>query len=150
VEVYSRGGEGGIDLAQAVLRAAASQPSFQPVYQLDWPLEQKVEAVARTIYGAAEVRFSAAARRQIEELSRHGYDRLPVCMAKTPTSLSADPSLLGRPQGFTVEVRELRLFAGAGYVVALLNDIQTMPGLGRRPRAAQIDIDEHGNIIGVS
>jgi len=150
VEVYSRGGEGGIDLAQAVLRAAASQPSFQPVYQLDWPLEQKVEAVARTIYGAAEVRFSAAARRQIEELSRHGYDRLPVCMAKTPTSLSADPSLLGRPQGFTVEVRELRLFAGAGYVVVLLNDIQTMPGLGRRPRAAQIDIDEHGNIIGVS
>ncbi len=150
VDVYARGGEGGIELARAVLRAAAEHPEFRPVYDLDWPLERKVEAVAKTLYGAAGVRFTAAARRQLEELVRLGYDRLPVCMAKTPTSLSADPSLLGRPEGFTVDVRELRLFAGAGYIVVLLGDIQTMPGLGRAPRAAQIDIDERGNILGVS
>lgn len=150
VDVYARGGEGGIDLAHAVLRAAMAESSYQPVYELEWPLEDKVRAVARTIYGAAEIRFSATARRQLEEFARHGYDRLPICMAKTPLSLSADPALLGRPEGFSVEVRELRLFAGAGYVVVLLNDIQTMPGLGRKPRAVQIDIDEDGNIIGVT
>lgn len=150
VDVYTRGGEGGIELAQAVLRVANTPPSFQTVYDLDAPLEQKVEAVATTLYGAGSVHFRPAARRQLEELTRFGYDRLPICMAKTPTSLSADPNLLGRPRGFTVEVRELRLFAGAGYIVVLLGDIQTMPGLGRQPRAMQIDIDEKGNILGVS
>ncbi len=150
VEVYTRGGEGGIELAHAVLRAAQAEPSFQPLYDLAWPLEAKVEAVARTLYGAESVHFTATARRQLEDLRRLGYDRLPICMAKTQVSLSADPNLLGRPEGFTIEVRELRLFAGAGYVVVLLGDIQTMPGLGRNPRAALIDIDEEGNILGVS
>ena len=120
------------------------------MYELDWPLERKVEAVARTLYGAGAVRFSPAAKRQLDDLVRFGYDRLPICTAKTAQSLSADPNLLGRPEDFTVEVRELRLFAGAGYIVVLLGDIQTMPGLGRHPRAAHIDIDEHGRILGVS
>ncbi|MCS7246165.1 MAG: formate--tetrahydrofolate ligase [Thermomicrobium sp.] len=150
VEVYTHGGEGGRALAEAVLRAAQETSSFQPIYELDWPLERKVEAVARTLYGAAQVRFAPSARRQLADLMRLGYDRLPICIAKTPMSLSADPGLLGRPEGFTVEVRELRLFAGAGYVVVLLGDIQTMPGLGRQPRAVAIDIDENGNILGMS
>jgi formate--tetrahydrofolate ligase len=150
VEVFTRGGEGGLELARAVLRAAQEPPAFRPVYELDWPLERKVEAVARTLYGAGAVRFSPAAKRQLDDLVRLGYDRLPICMAKTAQSLSADPNLLGRPEDFTVEVRELRLFAGAGYIVVLLGDIQTMPGLGRHPRAAHIDIDEHGRILGVS
>ena len=150
VEVFTRGGEGGLELARAVLRAAQEPPAFRPVYELDWPLERKVEAVARTLYGAGTVRFSPAVKRQLDDLVRLGYDRLPICMAKTAQSLSADPNLLGRPEDFTVEVRELRLFAGAGYIVVLLGDIQTMPGLGRHPRAAHIDIDEHGRILGVS
>lgn len=150
VEVFTRGGEGGLELARAVLRAAQEPPAFRPVYELDWPLERKVEAVARTLYGAGAVHFSPAAKRQLDDLVRLGYDRLPICMAKTAQSLSADPNLLGRPEDFTVEVRELRLFAGAGYIVVLLGDIQTMPGLGRHPRAAHIDIDEHGRILGVS
>ncbi len=150
VEVFTRGGEGGLELARAVLRAAQEPPAFRPVYELDWPLERKVEAVARTLYGAGAVRFSPAAKRQLDDLVRLGYDRLPICMAKTAQSLSADPNLLGRPEDFTVEVRELRLFAGAGYIVVLLGDIRTMPGLGRHPRAAHIDIDEHGRILGVS
>jgi len=150
VEVFTRGGEGGLELARAVLRAAQESPAFRTVYELDWPLERKVEAVARTLYGAGAVRFSPAAKRQLDDLVRLGYDRLPICMAKTAQSLSADPNLLGRPEDFTVEVRELRLFAGAGYIVVLLGDIQTMPGLGRHSRAAHIDIDEHGRILGVS
>jgi formate--tetrahydrofolate ligase len=150
VEVFTRGGEGGLELARAVLRAAQEPPAFRPVYELDWPLVRKVEAVARTLYGAGAVRFSPAAKRQLDDLVRLGYDRMPICMAKTAQSLSADPNLLGRPEDFTVEVRELRLFAGAGYIVVLLGDIQTMPGLGRHPRAAHIDIDEHGRILGVS
>jgi formate--tetrahydrofolate ligase len=149
VEVFTRGGEGGLELARAVLRAAQEAPAFRPVYGLDWPLERKVEAVARTLYGAGAVRFSPAAKRQLDDLVRLGYDRLPICMAKTAQSLSADPNLLGRPEDFTVEVRELRLFAGAGYIVVLLGDIRTMPGLGRHPRAAHIDIDEHGRILGI-
>jgi formate--tetrahydrofolate ligase len=149
VDVYAQGGAGALELAQMVLRAAEREPSFQPVYALDWPLEQKVETISRTLYGAGAVHFAPAARRQLELLAANGYDRLPVCMAKTSVSLSADPRLLGRPRGFEVEVRELRLMAGAGFIAVLLGDIQTMPGLGRHPRAAQIDIDDHGNILGL-
>jgi len=148
-DVYARGGEGGVELAQAVLRAAAPTPHFQPLYEPDWPLERKVEAVVRTLYGAGTVRWSTAARRQLTLLAEHGYDRLPICLAKTAMSLSPDPKLIGRPEGFPVDVRELRLMAGAGYVAVLLGDIQTMPGLGRHPLAAEIDIDEHGTIHGL-
>ncbi len=149
VSVYADGGRGGLEAARALVQAFEKPTAFRPLYELDAPLEQKVEVIARTLYGAGSVRFSAAARRQLDLLARHGYDRLPVCMAKTPLSLSADPSLLGRPEGFEVTVRELRLMAGAGFVTALLGDIQTMPALGRRPLGAEIDVDEHGVIHGL-
>lgn len=147
--VYTDGGEGGLEAAKALQRALEQPSAFRQLYELDWPLEQKIETVARRLYGAGTVRFSPAAKRQLELFNRSGYHRLPVCLAKTPRSLSADPRLLGRPEGFEVEVRELRLMAGAGFVTALLGDIQTMPGLGRHPLGSEIDIDEHGNIRGV-
>ena len=149
VTVYADGGRGGVEAARALLRAFEKPKAFRPLYALDAPFERKVEVIARTLYGAGSVRFSATAKRQLSVLTRHGYDRLPVCMAKTPLSLSADPTALGRPEGFEVEVRELRLLAGAGFVTALLGDIQTMPALGRRPLGAEIDVDEHGVIHGL-
>ncbi len=149
VSVYAEGGRGGLEAARALVQAFEKPCAFRSLYQTQAPLEQKVELIARTLYGAGSVRFSTAARRQLDLLARHGYDRLPVCMAKTPLSLSADPSLLGRPEGFEVTVRELRLMAGAGFVTALLGDIQTMPALGRRPLGAQIDVDERGVIQGL-
>lgn len=149
VTVYADGGRGGVEAARALLRAFEKPKAFRPLYELDAPFERKVEVIARTLYGAGSVRFSATAKRQLSVLTRHAYDRLPVCMAKTPLSLSADPTALGRPEGFEVEVRELRLLAGAGFVTALLGDIQTMPALGRRPLGAEIDVDEHGVIHGL-
>ncbi|MCM8747674.1 formate--tetrahydrofolate ligase [Thermomicrobiaceae bacterium CFH 74404] len=147
--VYADGGPGGLEVARALLRAFEKPKAFRPLYDLDAPFERKVEVIARTLYGAGSVRFTAAARRQLAVLTRHGYDRLPVCMAKTPLSLSADPTVLGRPEGFEVQVRELRLLAGAGFVTVLLGDIQTMPALGRHPLGAEIDVDEHGVIHGL-
>ena len=149
VTAYDEGGKGAVELARAVLQAAERPARLQMLYELDWPIERKVQAVAQRLYGAGEVRFTAAARQQMARLEQLGYGRLPICMAKTPLSLSADPNLLGRPQGFAIEVRELRLFAGAGFVTVLLGDIQTMPGLGRHPLGEQIDIDERGNILNV-
>lgn len=147
--VYADGGRGGEEAAKALQRALERPASFRPVYELDWPLDRKIEAVAKKLYGAGSVSFTPTARRQMDLFHKLGYGSLPVCLAKTPLSLSADPRLLGRPSGFEVVVRELRLMAGAGFVTALLGDIQTMPGLGRRPRGMEIDIDENGVIQGV-
>ena len=109
----------------------------------------KIEAIARKIYGAEGVDFTAAARRTIEEIEGLGMDKLPVCMAKTQYSLSDDPAKLGRPQGFRITVRELRLSAGAGFIVALTGDILTMPGLPKHPAAENMDITEDGRITGL-
>jgi formate--tetrahydrofolate ligase len=149
VTVYVDGGRGGLEAARALLRVFGKTSAFRPLYDLETPFIQKVETIARTLYGAGRVRLTAVARRQLELLARHGYDRLPVCMAKTSLSLSAEPSLLGRPQGFEVTARELRLMSGAGFVTVLLGEIQTMPALGRRPLGSAIDIDEHGSIVGI-
>jgi formyltetrahydrofolate synthetase len=143
------GGEGAAELAAAVAAAAATPSSFRPVYDLQDPLEVKIEKVCTRVYGADGVTFQPAARRKLEEFARHGYDRLPVCMAKTHLSLSHDPSLLNAPAGFTVPVRDLRAYTGAGWVVVMLGDVLTMPGYGAHPAAFDIDLDEEGNTIGL-
>ncbi|MEG0541325.1 MAG: formate--tetrahydrofolate ligase [Angelakisella sp.] len=149
-EVFAKGGKGGMALAEKIV-AACEQPShFAPIYDSkSGTIETKIEAIAKTIYGAAEVAYTASARKAMREISALGGDSLPVCIAKTQYSLSDDPSLLGRPTGFTVTVRDLRLSNGAGFVVALTGEIMTMPGLPKAPAASVIDVDENGEIIGL-
>ena len=135
-EVWEKGGEGGIALAGKVLETLESKESrFHVLYEDDLALEEKVRTVAAEIYGAGSVSFSAAARRQIRKLTELGFGKLPVCMAKNQYSLSDDPKLLGRPQGFELSVREVYVSAGAGFVVALTGDVVTMPGLSKKPSA---------------
>lgn len=149
-EVWAKGGEGGIDLAKKVIEAADSgKADFRPVYDPSLPIKDKIETVAKEIYGAGDVSYTKTALKNIEELNRLGYGDLPVCMAKTQYSLSDDPSLLGRPDGFTLSVRDVYVSAGAGFVVVLTGEIVTMPGLSKRPAAFDIDVDDDGNIIGL-
>lgn len=151
-EVFARGGEGGIELAEAVVAACEKPKCFKLTYEDDATIEEKIEAIAKKIYGADGVNFSAAAKKQIAEIVAidPDYARFPVCMAKTQYSLSDDPAKLGRPTGFTVNVREVKVSAGAGFIVVLTGDILTMPGLPKVPSANHIDIDETGNITGLS
>lgn len=148
-EVFAKGGEGGLELAEHVLSACELGASFQPIYELDAPVRDKIVTVVREIYGGDGVAFTPAASRSIDEIEKLGFGDLPVCMAKTQYSLSDDPAKLGRPTGFTVTVRDVRLSAGAGFIVALTGDIMTMPGLPKSPAAHQIDVDAHGTISGL-
>jgi len=149
-EVWAKGGEGGIDLAEKVIKAADSGESdFKPLYDEKLPIREKIETIAKEIYGAGAVSYSKTAEKSIEELTRLGFDKTPVCMAKTQYSLSDDPSLLGRPDGFTLNVRDVYVSAGAGFVVALTGEIMTMPGLSKRPAAFDIDVDDDGSIVGL-
>jgi formate--tetrahydrofolate ligase len=127
--------------------AEAGRP-FRPLYALDQPVEAKILAVARAMYGARGVAFTAQARRDLDDVERLGFDGLPVCIAKTPASLSDEPRLRGRPQGFDVTVRGIQINAGAGFLVVLTGDILRMPGLPRAPRAEAIDLLD-GRIVGV-
>ncbi|SDF29106.1 formate--tetrahydrofolate ligase [Sporolituus thermophilus] len=148
--VWAEGGQGGIELAEKVLAAANSGESrFTPLYPLDMPLADKVRVIAREIYGADDVAFTKEAAKTIADLEAMGYGRLPVCMAKTQYSFSDDPTLLGRPEGFTITVRQARVSAGAGFVVMLTGEIMTMPGLPKVPAAEKIDIDKSGRITGL-
>lgn len=148
--VWEKGGEGGIELAEEVLRTLEEKPShFRPLYDEKLPIREKIETVAREIYGADGVSFSSAAAKQIKKLEELGFGGLPVCMAKTQYSLSDDPSLLGRPAGFTINVREVYVSAGAGFVVALTGAVMTMPGLSKNPAAYGIDVDADGKITGL-
>src|SRR5439155_9003167 len=148
-EAPQRGGDGAAALAEAVVDAASRPSSFDFLYSLDDPLEDKLRAVATRLYGAADVALLPAARARLVELERFGADRLPICMAKTQMSLSHDPTLTGAPTGFTLPVRDLRPYTGAGWVVALCGDMQTMPGLSARPAALGIDLDESGQTFGL-
>ena len=143
------GGIGALELAQAVEKAAEQGSNFHLLYPDELPLDAKIERIATRIYGAADVSFSPEARRQLERYQQQGQGHLPVCIAKTHLSLSSDPTLRGAPTGWTLPVREVRLSAGAGFVYALCGDMRTMPGLGRDPAAAHLDIDEHGEITGL-
>lgn len=149
-EVWEKGGEGGVTLAKAVLNTLEEKEShFAPIYKNELPIADKIRSVAKEIYGAADVVFAPSAVKQIEKLEKLGFGNLPVCMAKTQYSLSDDPSLLGRPKGFTMNIREVYVSAGAGFVVVLTGAIMTMPGLPKNPAAYNIDVTDEGVITGL-
>ena len=149
-KVWAKGGEGGIDLARKVLETLEQKEShFVPIYPDEMSLEGKIETVAKEIYGADGVTYSAAAKKALKRITELGFGNLPVCMAKTQYSLSDDPAKLGRPSGFEISVRDAYVSAGAGFVVALTGSIMTMPGLPKRPAAEGIDVDEKGRITGL-
>jgi formyltetrahydrofolate synthetase len=149
-QVWSDGGEGAVDLAEAVVRAANQPNDFHFLYPLEATIKEKIEAVATQIYGADGVDYSPEAEVQISEYTRLGFDRLPICMAKTHLSLSHDPALKGEPKGFRIPVRDVRASVGAGFLYALLGKMSTMPGLPTRPGFYDVDVDlETGRIIGL-
>ncbi|MDR2672141.1 MAG: formate--tetrahydrofolate ligase [Coriobacteriales bacterium] len=148
-EVWEKGGEGGIALAREVLALIEQPNDFTFSYDLDMPIEDKLDAIATKIYHADGVTFTAQAIKQAGQLTELGFGTLPICVAKTQYSFSDDPALLGAPQGFTITVRNLKVSAGAGFVVALTGDIMTMPGLPKVPAAERIDVDERGVISGL-
>ena len=148
-EVWAKGGEGGEALAEKVEAALQKKADFRYIYDEKETIPEKIGKIAREIYGAAGVDFTKEAQRELEELEALGFDKMPVCMAKTQYSLSDDAALLGRPEGFRITVRELRLAAGAGFVVALTGSILTMPGLPKHPAAMDMDITEDGRITGL-
>ena len=148
-DVWARGGAGGEELAAAVV-AACEQPSdFRYSYELEDTLEEKISKIVQRVYHGADVAYTGEALKQIRALRRHGFGKLPVCMAKTQDSFSDDATLLGAPEGFTVTVRNVKVSAGAGFIVALTGEIMTMPGLPKVPAAEQIDVDEDGTIHGL-
>ncbi len=149
-EVFGKGGEGGKALAETVCQVIGqTQSHFAPIYPDEAPVEEKIETIAKTIYGAAHVSFTNQAVKSLKEIKALGGDKMPVCIAKTQYSLSDDPALLGRPTGFTVTIRDLKLSSGAGFVVAYAGDIMTMPGLPKVPAAEKIDVDDASVIHGL-
>ncbi len=149
-EVFEKGGDGGVELAKKVCHIIDnSDAQYEPIYNIELPIEEKIETIARNIYGADGVAFTNAAVKSLKEIKSLGGDRLPVCIAKTQYSLSDDPTLLGRPVKFTVTIRDLRLSNGAGFVVAYAGDIMTMPGLPKAPAAEKIDVDNNSVIHGL-
>lgn len=149
-EVWEKGGAGGVPLAEKVLETLEQKEShFKPLYADDMPLREKIETIAAQIYGAGGVSYTPAAERQLKKLQEMGFGDMPVCMAKTQYSLSDDPALLGRPVGFNMNVREVYVSAGAGFVVALTGTVMTMPGLPKKPAAYQIDVNVDGMITGL-
>jgi formate--tetrahydrofolate ligase len=149
VEVWGRGGQGGLELAEAVDRACSHPSRFQPLYPLEAGIEEKIEILATKVYGAAGVSYSDAARSRINLMHRQGFGSLPICMAKTPLSLSHDPNLKGRPTGFTLPISDVRIAAGAGFIYPLAGSIMTMPGLPSVPAAEAIDLDDAGRVQGL-
>ena len=147
---FSDGGSGAAELAEAVAEACEEPSSFKVLYEDDLSLKDKIAAVATTVYGADDVEYSAAANRQLDTYESAGFGHLPVCIAKTHLSISSDPSLKGAPTGWTLPVREVRASVGAGFVYPICGDMRTMPGLGRQPAAMGIDLDEDGEIVGLS
>ncbi len=148
-EVWEKGGEGGLALAEEVIKLCDQPSELHYAYELDMPIDKKIEAIATKVYGADGVDFSAAAKKEIDNLTKLGYDKIPVCMAKTQYSLTDDEKKLGRPTGFRITVRDITLSAGAGFIVALTGSIMKMPGLPKVPAAERIDVDSTGKISGL-
>lgn len=149
-EVFAKGGEGGLELAEKVLSAIDSTPAeYHPVYDTDAPIKEKIKQIVTKIYGGTDVSYSVRANKQIARLEEYQLDRKPICMAKTQYSLSDNPKLLGRPEGFTVSVSNVRISNGAGFIVVETGDIMTMPGLPKQPAAERIDVDKDGVISGL-
>lgn len=149
-EVWAKGGEGGLDLAEEVIKLANEETnSFNYLYSLDEPVKAKIETIVRKIYGGDGADFAPSATKEIKRLEANGFDKLPICMAKTQYSLSDDQKKIGRPEGFRVSIRNVKVSAGAGFIVALTGDIMTMPGLPKKPSAETIDVDATGKISGL-
>ncbi|WP_308807569.1 formate--tetrahydrofolate ligase [Bacillus sp. MCCB 382] len=149
-DVWAKGGEGGIDLAQKVLHEIErNKGEFTPLYELSDSLQSKIDTIAKKVYGASGVDYSVKAKKQLEEFEGHGWGVLPICMAKTQYSLSDDPAKVGRPEGFTITIRELKPKIGAGFIVALTGEVMTMPGLPKKPAAYGMDVDDEGRAIGL-
>ena len=148
-EVWGKGGEGGIELAKEVVRLCDQPNDFSFSYELDLPIKDKIEAIVKRIYHGDGVNFTANAEKQIKQLTELGYDKMPICMAKTQYSFTDDQTKLGAPTGFTITVRNVKVSAGAGFLVALTGEIMTMPGLPKVPAAERIDVDETGKISGL-
>lgn len=147
--VWREGGQGGEELARKVIAAAEKETEFKLLYDLEMPIKDKIETICLRIYGADGVSYSKAAENMLTRYEEMGYGNLPICIAKTQYSLSDNMSAVGRPRGFTVNIREVRLSAGAGFIVAIAGDIMTMPGLSKAPAAEKIDIMPDGEIIGL-
>ena len=149
-EVFARGGEGGKELAEKVVKTIETKEAhFKPIYDEKLSIKKKLNVLAKEIYRAGDVVFTSNAEKAISEIEKLGKDKLPICVAKTQYSLSDDPQKLGSPKGFTLTVRDVRLSAGAGFIVALTGDIMTMPGLPKQPAAYKIDVDDDGNVSGL-
>ncbi|WP_237389593.1 formate--tetrahydrofolate ligase [Bacillus sp. USDA818B3_A] len=149
-EVWEKGGEGGIELAQTLLEVIEKEENhFHPLYELADPIEEKVRTIVQVVYGGKDVEFSQKAKKQLVDFEKFGWSHLPVCMAKSPYSLSDDPAKLGRPTGFTVSIREFKPSIGAGFIVALTGEVMTMPGLPKKPAALTMDVDDQGNALGL-
>jgi formate--tetrahydrofolate ligase len=147
--VWAEGGKGGIELAEEVVRLCEEPNDFTFSYESELTIAEKIEAIVKKVYGGAGVNIVPAAQKQIAKLEELGFGNAPICMAKTQYSLSDDPTKLGAPEGFTVTVRNVKVSAGAGFIVALTGDIMTMPGLPKVPAAERIDVDENGKISGL-
>ena len=148
-EVWEKGSEGGLQLAEEVLRLIDMPSSIEFAYDLDSPIKEKIKAIAEKVYGAGNVEFSAKANKEIINLEKLGYGNLPICMAKTQYSLTDDPTVLGRPEGFKITIRDIAISAGAGFLVALTGEIMKMPGLPKVPAAESIDVDINGKVLGL-
>jgi formate--tetrahydrofolate ligase len=147
---FSEGGRGAAELAEAVAEAAEEPTEFRLLYPNEASLREKIETVATKVYGAGHVEYDLVASRQLDSYEKNGFGRLPVCIAKTHLSISSDPELKGAPTGWVLPVRRVRASVGAGFVYPICGDIRTMPGLSASPAAERIDIDENGEIVGLS
>jgi formate--tetrahydrofolate ligase len=144
------GGAGAVELAEAVAEAAEEPTSFRFLYPEGATLREKIETIATRVYGASGVEYDMEAARQLRNYEKNGFGQLPVCIAKTHLSISSDPTLMGAPTGWVLPVREVRASVGAGFIYPICGDMRTMPGLSRHPAAERMDIDEHGEIVGLS
>ena len=148
-DAFMNGGKGGIDLARKVMAATEAENHYAPLNDLNLSIKEKIETIARNIYGAADVQYDTAAEKALKEIQKLGMENFPICIAKTPASFTDDPKQLGAPSGFTLHVRDMRISAGAGFIVVLTGKVMTMPGLPKHPAAERIDVDENGNITGL-
>jgi formyltetrahydrofolate synthetase len=148
-EVWATGGKGGKELAKAVVEACSAPKQFKFLYELSWPIKKKIETIATKVYGAAKVTYEKAAEDAIARFTKLGYDKLPICMAKTHLSLTHDPALKGRPTGYTFPVRDVRASVGAGFLYPLCGQMKTMPGLPTIPAGEKVDIGPEGEVVGL-
>jgi len=148
-EVWVHGSKGGENLARAVVKACHRKANFKFLYPLNWPIKKKIETIAKKIYGAGSVKYAPTAEKKIALYTKFGYDKLPLCMAKTHLSLSHDPKLKGRPKGFTLPIRDVRASVGAGFLYPLCGTMRTMPGLPTHPAGEKVDLDKNGNVVGL-